>query len=546
MVGIAGRRKSTAIPEAVIVSSICLRNKLLLCLTMGTCMMMTFHLTEQPVEFPIIDSDLLVRRTENRNNNAIDDDKDTECRFFLAESAIPGGGLGVFTARDIPKGEEAQPMADVCIYISDSPDEEALNTHTWRSTFLGKFEGQDMRAVCEGVSTLYNNVPSRLSTSEVVPLKMHHNAGLYRTRNPGAGAITHYYGITSKASRNVPAGAELTIDYGDSEEVQHVPQQAPQRSVDWLRKHGMCMDNIDIRPATDPEMGRGAFARRFLKAGSLVGPAPLMIFPDREVFASREPEALLVNYCIQPPGIDILLFPYGQGINLINHASRNKTNVGLRWSTSRLHHGDWLDLSMAELLDLARPGSLILEIFALRDISQGEELFLDYGPKWEAAWEQHLNDWHPVSDAEHYVYPADMDRTQPFRTIKELKENPYPKNLLTACFGNKDKVRRGKVNIWTAPTFWPKGLTYCNILKREKDGKTGSYLYDVSLSFGNSQKIDKKYIVKKVPHYAIMFIDKPYHSDMHLRNAFRHPIGLPEELTPKHWLIQPVINSQVA
>jgi hypothetical protein len=161
-----------------------------------------------------------------------------ECRFFLAESAIPKGGLGIFSAIDIVQGQEAQSMPDVCIYVADTPKGTQFETHSWaRDVFIGSFEGNKPRAACEGVATLVNSMPDGVRTSKLVSMAMHTNAGLRRTQHAGAGAITHYYGISSSALRNIPAGSELTIDYGDWEYDERKKYVAPIRNVDWLRIH---------------------------------------------------------------------------------------------------------------------------------------------------------------------------------------------------------------------------------------------------------------------------------------------------------------------
>jgi len=140
---------------------------------------------------------------------------------------------------------------------------------------------------------------------------------------------------------------------------------APSRDVNWIRKHGWCVDNIDIRPAANPEMGRGAFAMRSMARGSIVSAAPLQVFPERSAFAKQEPESLFVNYCLQVPGTEILLYPYGPGVNLINHASGNKANVELRWSTAPTSHYSWLDLPLDDFWQLIYPGGIVLEIVAM-------------------------------------------------------------------------------------------------------------------------------------------------------------------------------------
>jgi hypothetical protein len=300
----------------------------------------------------------------------------------------------------------------------------------------------------------------------------------------------------------------------------------------------MCIDNIEIKQATDPDMGRGAFARRAMTKGTPVAPAPLQTYPQRDVFAGQSPEALFVNYCYQPKKSDILLFPYGPGVNMINH-SRQQANVELQWSRSPQHHGQWLDLPLEDFWDMVYPGALILEVVALRNIVQGEELFMDYGPEWQEAWDAHVQKWKPLAGAESYVYPADMGvSNEPFRTIEEQKSQPYAENLATACFENNWNIKKGERITWTAPEFWPEGLTYCHILKRKKDNKTGSYFYEVSLGFDYKEPHDLddvRYIDTNVPHTAIMFLDRPYRSDLHLKNAFRHPIGMAEHLVPSQW-----------
>jgi len=149
-----------------------------------------------------------------------------------------------------------------------------------------------------------------------------------------------------------------------------------------------------------------------------------------------------------------------------------------------------------------------------RDIRQDEELFLDYGPEWEAAWERHVQEWAPPPNAEDYVYPADMDLTKPFKTLDEQEKDPYPNNLQTVCQTSRWNYRRerGKVSRWTEPRYpLPIGLTNCYILARNKDGRTGDYTYDVALEFENDHPTvtqttskDKLYQEAGVPQRAIL------------------------------------------
>jgi SET domain len=462
---------------------------------------------------------------------------DDQCRFYLAESAIPQSGLGLFTAVDLQEGDQAQSMPDICIYVTDTPDGTHFDTHAWaRDVFFGSFEGRHAMAACEGFGSLFNSVRPFMKTSKPVMLQSHDNAGLQRSRDAGAGAVSQYYGISSTATRNVEAGSELTIYYGDWESDRRETYKAPMRTPEWLRKHGMCIDNIRIQTATDPAMGRGAFASRWLKQGTAVAPAPLQLFRDRSAFAQQVPEALFVNYCFAAN--NMLLFPYGPGVNLINHSSK-RPNVDLQWSKHNMNHGQWLDLPLHQLHQMDFPGGLILDVVALRDIQEGEELFLDYGTSWQQAWDEHVRTW-KADTATNYVYPQDIDLTQPFKTVTEQQTDSYPDNLATVCWTQnweRDEFTKRK---WTRPTSrWPEGMVYCNILQRSQITGSGEYEYEVSLNFDVHQPDlpDKlKYIDTAVPHSAILFVDKPYMSDLHLPNAFRHPIELPKHLIPDQWM----------
>ena len=197
-------------------------------------------------------------------------------------------------------------------------------------------------------------------------------------------------------------------------------------------------------------MGRGAFARYPLVQGQVVAPAPLQAFRDRAVFAIHNyddgtnngnnknhstTEQLLLNYALQPKHSKMVFFPYGQGVALVNHNHYNP-NVKWQWSQHPEHHASWLNLSKkSDFWKVAKPGGLILELVALRDIDQGEELLVDYGPDWDAAWQAHVAAWKPPSNepSATYAYPADMDETLPLRTSNEQLTNPYPSNLLTSC-----------------------------------------------------------------------------------------------------------------
>lgn len=477
-------------------------------------------------------------------------DDDSTCRWYLAESAIPHGGLGVFTGIGLHKGDMVG-FPDICIFVSDAPVKWThLRSHSWGGgTFFGQYEGENSRAACEGFTTTYNTMPRSMLNTVLVSPVLQTNAGLHRATSPGAGAITHHFGIHGKALDVITAGSELTVDYGDWDFDEDKEYVKPVRDVTWLQKHGWCIDNIEIGVSSIPHAGRGAFARVPLKRGEVVAPAPLQAFKNRKVFQKTVPEQLYVNYGLQPAGSKMMFFPYGAAVNLINHSSKSP-NVEWRWSTqkshSSVHHSSWLDLSYADFWGVATPGGLILEVVALRDIQPGEELLLDYGKSWEEAWKAHMAKWKPPANADKYVYPAEMDETAFLRTVKEQETDPYPTNLATMCTTSDWDRADGNRVVWSPPSgrSWWERMTYCHILDRALDAATGDFRYTVSLVFSTDPKdlaydptvpMKDRLIDTKVPRRAIRFIEIPYMDDEHLPEAFRHPIELPEHLVPEAW-----------
>ncbi|KAL3941547.1 MAG: hypothetical protein SGARI_000565 [Bacillariaceae sp.] len=499
-----------------------------------------------------------------------------DCTFFLAESAIPRGGLGVFTAKAIAKGEPAQPFPDICVYVTNAdPDRGTeIHTHTWQDYRFGAqwLGGDNVRGQCMGLVTTFNSMGIAEYSSArpaVDRTLIHTNGGLDRAKDPGAGAITHYFGASSEARRDLQPGDELLLNdagwggntYQDDNDDDALPV-APVRSPAWLQKHGMCVDHIKPGPATDPSMGRGAFANRKLLKGTIVAPAPVQIFPNRTEFlasnddestqSNSSPEELIVNYCFQPPNSSLLLYPYGAGAGLINHSpDPSKINVKLQWSNHPVSHKSWLDeeLSMAQFAKMQYPGSLIIDFVATRDIAEDEEIFMDYGQEWDEAWAAHVQQWKPDPDAsKSYVYPKDMDTSKPFRTVTEQMTNPDPKNIRTVCESLNSYKKKsltfteGKNNTvsWRGPgQRFPENLIACDIVDRKESsfGNGTDYTYSVQWF----KKIDKKrtmIVETDVSHSAIHFVDRPGQSDQHLLNAFRHPIGLPLDMTPSKWTNQ--------
>jgi len=248
------------------------------------------------------------------------------------------------------------------------------------------------------------------------------------------------------------------------------------------------------------------------------------------------------------------------GSSLINHSARQNANVRLRWSTSKELYGggvdpDWFQTKTVDELLASRqqPGGagILLELVALVDIHPGEEILLDYGDAWARALDRHKESWEPVPGAQasapSYVFD---DVIQKLRTEKELKEHPYPDNIFTSCYyrysDNKEEAEKQESSKDDVTAFrWrgtrgllePSNLRPCSVLQRNEE--EGTFTVRIRNRYGlvDAERIPRgaMHIVTHVPRFAIRFSDKILTTDQHLENAFRHEIGIPDEIFPEQW-----------
>jgi len=266
------------------------------------------------------------------------------------------------------------------------------------------------------------------------------------------------------------------------------------RSPEWLAEHGICADSVRIGRSTLPgeQAGHGAFARTRFVEGEAVMAAPLIHIPDRAVLDTffqhdkmvehveeqeemdrfhppyydddddddddDEDEAfddandrvlekytlpigfaktghqLLLNYVFGHPDSTMALSPYGPGVQLINH-NQTMANVRLDWAQPHRsnHHAELLEESVEHIRKNYPMGSVLgMEVIAIRTIEPGEELFLDYGDEWEAAWRNHVETWTPPEGSEGYVSAIDLN------TRPEHVRKPLPNTYRGQLFRERD------------------------------------------------------------------------------------------------------------
>lgn len=345
------------------------------------------------------------------------------------------------------------------------------------------------------------------------------------------------------------------------------------RSAEWLQENGLCIGYLTSGISSIEQAGRGAFTTRLFTKGSIVSSTPLF----HECYASEYVHykinkdnddenyriQLLLNYCFQHPESPILLCPYGSQTSLINHNS-NEPNVKIQWSTSSYHNSTWTNNYEFTLDDLCniKQVELVIDYVAIKEIKNGDEIFLDYGDLWNDAWNHYVQEWNDNTQQRLSIYDTyksahEYNKNEIIIKTKEDDDGYlYPSNILTECFfkytdedvdTNYQEIefnitkKKHKAYEYTAHDHLMQ-LHNCTVYKRDITTHTNSphhmHIYAVGMKlYYDSELQDDESIVYNVPRNAIRFVDTYYSSDMHLDYAFRHPIGFPDDMFPENWKV---------
>lgn len=318
------------------------------------------------------------------------------------------------------------------------------------------------------------------------------------------------------------------------------------RALEWLEETGFCLDNLRVGKSMIPYAGNGAFAMKKMKQGSIVAPMPVLPIPrsvlnihsnkatSSEKTRPSPDKQLLLNYCFGHTNSTLLFFPYSSSVHFVNH-NGDDPNAYIRWSDSYLSKVENLNVPPRQV-----HSGLIMELVALRDIQLGEEVTIDYGIHWSQAWDDHVRHYHDLAvqgnsyqNTNPAVLAQDLNANvlKPIRTIHEQEDKPYPPCIRTACHSQE----HNGTYVYTIQDF--ENLRYCHIHHRVWKGN--QYWYDAKMEpseFHGQSKVDPDGLVTDIPRYAIRFVVGEYCSDLHFPYAFRHEIGVPDDLYPDIWL----------
>lgn len=230
-------------------------------------------------------------------------------------------------------------------------------------------------------------------------------------------------------------------------------------------------------------------------------------------------------------------------VSYINHQGRQGANLEIQWVHDS-NHGFlsyvWTNQTLDKLTRQNRP-RVAFRLVATRDIASDEEVFLDYGDSWEQAWEEHVRSWTPSYDVVHPdelrewnrrarngrvgSLPTTFDRVRPSNSKAESndRDGPPRQSHLECRRDNIDED--ASESFFALQDYWPCEILYESVAHQDSN----ETLYTVEAHVAESSQI------WQVGLRQLRWAAGPYTSVLHAKKAFRHDIGIPDELFPMQW-----------
>jgi hypothetical protein len=374
--------------------------------------------------------------------------------------------------------------------------------------------------------------------------------------------ISQEFPYQSRTLNALPANRTLVEPVMEAGGTAYQDYNSTIRSVAWLEQHGQCMDNIKDGVSTLPDAGRGALANRFIPKGGLVAPAPLIHVPDRNVLnmyetmvnrdgqlirdtAKRSHQQLLLNYCFGHSESTLLLCPYGLLTALINHSPSKdgqRANTKIQW-TKEMRHPEWKDQPIGKWGREQHTG-LSIDFVALRDISEGEEIFLDYGDDWEQAWQEHIQHFDVPRRDYTPAFEMNKHRLNHNLTVKTVDEFGYLEDQGIFTFCRQTFLKWAGVGMDAEYDVLDglEGCVPCRARFRTHDDSyivevfERKFIDDTGPNFDWEDQVDTvTKVLFDVPRDIFFFHDAPYKRDHHQDWTFRHDMRIPDEMFPDAW-----------
>lgn len=178
--------------------------------------------------------------------------------------------------------------------------------------------------------------------------------------------------------------------------------------------------------------GRGVFSRESFTKDQVIAVSEVIHIHRTELInaTSGEPEKL-INHCIGNSKTDLLLLPTLSGLTALNHG--DESNIRLVVESHRENGDDFTPFqeSTEQWFALKEFASgLEIQMIAIRDINQGDELIVDYGTEWKEAFAKAAKDPKkpfraPLTPDD--FYPDDWLAKETLMDLQNMPEFDYKK-----------------------------------------------------------------------------------------------------------------------
>mmetsp|Transcript_41941 Transcript_41941/g.98303 ORF Transcript_41941/g.98303 Transcript_41941/m.98303 type:complete len:749 (-) Transcript_41941:79-2325(-) len=350
------------------------------------------------------------------------------------------------------------------------------------------------------------------------------------------------------------------------------------RPLDWLEKHGRCIDHIYLKQSELSSAGRGAFLRRKMKKGDVLITSPLLALEkkDLEVFFDKknttvpltdfESRQLILNYVFGHPQSSIVFYPLNLA-TFINHASERgeegkKPNAEIRWAVDDEDTQQLLE-KLPEFVKEKKAPNPFLEFVATRDIETDEEVLIDYGKAWEDAWNIHSTSWPwniiikegnlsaSVHNMNKHKFESSHSWSKYHMTICDAKrlnvEQPNNDISINEIDIIDEEMMKEVENMNTLLNV------PCKILKGKKGKNTFDIIFPGSKDFAIKHSSDKEkascksinscydngswnfFEAKGLDAEFLRFTTRSGRLDHQRDGVFRHEIRMPDNMFPDSW-----------
>jgi hypothetical protein len=235
-------------------------------------------------------------------------------------------------------------------------------------------------------------------------------------------------------------------------------------------------------------------------------------------------------------------------------------NARIEWNDRMIKNPEWRSMPPEQWLDTEAHVGLAISYVAIRDIRPGEEVLIDYGPEWVAAWNRHIEAWRPPSGSSRYVSSYEMN-DNPTVVIRTEAEGSYSTSQVELdCF---DWYRRATGHLTDDEeaakhpcraklrTMRDGEYRYVvelyrrnqGVAETEDDDAEDSEDDEVDEYEGDEAGADAHICTETLfevlfdaPRDVFWFTDAHYSRDAMQPWSFRHPIGIPDDVMPRVWL----------